>query len=324
MRNGGTTIWRPSASLQNLQRRSEIIVTIRNFFANLQVLEVETPLLGRSTATDPHISSFAIAAENHSENLYLQTSPEFPMKRLLAAGIGSVYQIARAFRAGEQGRLHNPEFTILEWYRVGFDHYRLMDEIDQLMYEVLHTMPADRFSYAEIFQEYLHLDPHSCTIPELQACVQNNHLVVNASNQVEDKDYWLNLLLTHCIEPHLGKDKPVFITDYPASQAALAKLKSADPRVAERFELYFRGIELANGYHELTDAKEQRQRFIADNKQRNGLGLAQIPLDESLLAALDNKMPSCAGVALGLDRLIMMACSAQSVAEVMAFSMDYV
>jgi lysyl-tRNA synthetase class 2 len=323
--------WHATASLQNLRHRSAILAKVRAFFAARDVLEVETPLLGSSTATDPHIHSFLVPHVYSAQKAgYLQTSPEFPMKRLLAQGIGSIYQISKAFRCGERGRLHNPEFTLLEWYRVGFDHHRLMDEIDALMHEILHTTAADRMTYAEAFATYLHLDCERSTVAQLQACAKqqqldchgvDNELVANVADS-GDKDFWLQLLVSHCIEPHLGKDRPIFITDFPASQAALAKLNAANPLVADRFELYFKGIELANGYHELCDAREQRRRFLADNAQRAQHNLPLIPIDEFLLAALENGMPACAGVALGMDRLIMLACGAHAVEEVMSFTIE--
>ncbi len=310
--NASNVQWRPSAQLSSLRLRNQIIHAIRNFFLARGVLEVETPLLSSTTATDPHIASMSVGP------WFLQTSPEFAMKRLLAAGSGCIYQLCKAFRCEEQGRLHHPEFTILEWYRVGFNHHQLMDEIDELLQLVLQTQKSDRVTYQEIFQHYLGVNPHSAKVQELQQLAITQGIQLNTADPAQ-KDFWLHVLLSHCIEPYLGQERPVFITDFPASQAALAKIRPGKPPVAERFELYFRQVELANGYHELTDAAEQKRRFVADNQKRHKLGLAQIPNDEALLAALSHGLPACAGVALGVDRLIMLAAQAQSIAEVVSF-----
>ncbi|HVV68688.1 MAG TPA: elongation factor P--(R)-beta-lysine ligase [Gammaproteobacteria bacterium] len=326
--------WKPSASLANLRLRSRIIAAIRNFFADRGVLEVETPLLCKTTATDPHIASFRVLeqssapisdafASKHTADFpyqYLQTSPEFAMKRLLASGSGSIYQICKAFRLEEHGRYHHSEFTMLEWYRIGFDHHQLMDEIDLLLQTVADTESADRLTYAEIFQNFLSIDPHISTTHELQNCAQQNGIEHIENPDPENKDFWLYLLLSHCIEPHLGGKRPVFILDFPAQQAALAKIRPSNPPVAERFELYWKGIELANGYHELTDAKEQERRFKADNKKRRQLNLPEIPEDQQLLAALSKGMPDCAGVALGIDRLVMLAAHLDTIDKVISFS----
>lgn len=285
------------------------------------MLEVETPVLAHCPATDPHIHSLhahcAGPGVPAGEMLYLQTSPEFAMKRLLCAGAGAIYQIARVFRDDERGRLHNPEFTLLEWYRPGFDHHALMDEVAALVCAVL-DLPAtaERLSYAEVFRLHLGLDPHAATSEALAACACDHGLDVAAL----DRDGRLDLLLSHLIQPRLGIERPLFIYDYPASQAALARLRGDDPVVGERFELYVSGIELANGYHELGDADEQRARFAQDNDRRRALGLPMLPLDERLLAALAHGLPACAGVALGLDRLVMLAAGVRDIDEVMAFT----
>lgn len=314
--------WQPTASINHLRLRAKLIATIRHFFTERDVLEVDTPLLCRSTATDPHIHS--LTTSDIPLPYYLQTSPEFAMKRLLAAGSGSIYQLAKAFRRDEQGRHHNVEFTLLEWYRVGFDHQQLMDEVDALLQAVLKTDSADRCTYAELFQQYLQLDPHQSTALQLQQCAQAQGISGFIPDDADDKDSWLHLLLSHCIEPHVGQDKPLFITDFPASQAALAKIRAGDPPVAERFELYYRGVELANGYHELTHTSEQQRRFMADNRQRQARQLPQIPIDERLLAALQHGMPECAGVALGIDRLMMLAAGANAISEVISFTAERV
>lgn len=323
--------WKSNAVPKYLRQRSAIIDKIRAFFAARGVLEVETPLLCSATATDPHINSFGVLIENNAGEppalpgvkvWYLQTSPEFPMKRLLVQGIGSIYQISKAFRASERGRFHNPEFTLLEWYREGFNHHQLMDEIDELMYDILCTPPADRITYAEAFYTYLGVDPFQSTIDDLRTCAKDQNFVDLENYKNESKDFWLQLLMSHYIEPHLGKNKPVFVIDFPSSQAALAKINAENPLLADRFELYFKGVELANGYHELCDAKEQRARFSSDIDYRVKHGMAQVPMDERLLAALEEGMPAAAGVALGVDRLVMLACGAGSVDEVISFTYE--
>ncbi len=309
--------WRPTATIAALQTRAKLLARIREFFAARQVLEVETQLLSHSTITDPNIHSFITKYHlgNNSTDLYLQTSPEFAMKRLLAANSGSIYQICKAFRHEDHGKQHNPEFTIMEWYRIDFDHHELMREMDEFLQFTINTKPAEKISYCELFQQYLNLDPIDSSIETLQQCARKHGL-----NIIPDLTYddWLNLLLTHIIEPHLGINQPTFIYDYPASQAALARLNPDNPQVAERFEVYINGVELANGFHELADSQEQRQRFINDLEQRHELNLSTIPLDENFLAAL-NDLPDCAGVALGIDRLMMIQKQYKDIAEVLAF-----
>lgn len=245
------------------------------------------------------------------------------MKRLLVAGSGCIYQIARVFRDGEAGRRHHPEFTLLEWYRVGFDHHRLMDEVVELVSELLTDRlllaAPEWLSYREVFERYLDLDPHRVTVAELATCAECLEVPIPPGMPMADVDPWLDLLLTHCIEPHLGQGRLCFVYDYPASQAALARLRPGDPLVAERFELYLNGIELANGFHELSDAAEQRRRFEAENGMRRIQGLPAMPVDEGLLAALEAGLPACAGVALGFDRLVMLTAGKDALAEVLAF-----
>jgi lysyl-tRNA synthetase class 2 len=270
------------------------LASIRHFFLGRGVIEVETPLLSHGTVSDVYLSALRcglhIPGEVEARNLYLQTSPEFAMKRLLAAGSGDIYQICKAFRNGESGRLHNPEFTILEWYRIGFDHHRLMDEVDDLD-EELQTRAS------ELVEQPPELEP-------------------------DDRDGWLNLLHTSAVEPHLGIGRPEFVFDYPASQAALAKLNPKDPRLAERFEVYVEGVELANGYHELADPTEHRRRFETDCRRREALGLPVPPLDERLLEALEHGLPPCAGIALGVDRLLMLAADATGIDRILSFPID--
>jgi len=319
--------WRPTADLETLRLRAWLLAQIRAFFAARGVLEVDTPALSTAGATDPHLHSFTTRDTGPSlescQLLYLHTSPEFPMKRLLAAGSGPIYQIARGFRNGEAGRRHNPEFTLLEWYRPGFDHHQLMDEVADLVTALLrHHLPlsaSERLSYRDVFQRHLKLDPHWTTVERLAACAEAQRLIPPPTMPGDDPNPWLDLLLSHCIEPQLGQGQLTFIYDYPASQAALAQLRPGDPPLAERFELYVNGIELANGFHELGDPDEQRRRFELDNQARAAQGLPIVTIDERLLAALAAGLPDCAGVALGFDRLLMIAAGKSSLQEVMAF-----
>lgn len=318
--------WEPNASITNLRARAKLLSEVRNFFEARNILEVETPLLCRSAATDPQLKPISVRYINKQiqvQNFYLQTSPEFAMKRLLCAGSGPIYQIGKAFRDDEIGRLHNPEFTLLEWYRPGFDHHVLMDEVNDLLMTTLKTSKAERFTYNALFSQAFNINPHQTTLEELK-----EQLVINGmtlSSAVEDSlsvDDCLDLLMTHCIEPQLGFDAPVMIYDYPITKAALAKIRSGNPSVAERFEVYVKGIELANGYHELTDPEVQWQRCLEDNKQRTTLGLAPIAIDVYLLEALKSGLPASAGVALGFDRLLMLKLGSEHIKEVIAFTID--
>ena len=319
--------WRPSAGRGLLERRAELNARLRAFFARRGVLEVETPILSSAAATDPHIESFttryAGPGAPSGQPRYLHTSPEFPMKRLLAAGSGPIYQLCKVFRQGEVGRRHQPEFTMLEWYRPGLDHHGLMDEVEALLVEVvagwLSPAPALRLSYAEAFERYLGIDPHRAGGEELQARARDFELGTVAGLADDDRDGWLELLQAGALEPRLPRGQPVFVYDFPASQAALARLRPGPPPVAERFELYLDGMELANGFHELADAHEQRRRFEADARRRRRLGAGAVAADERLLAALGHGLPDCAGVALGVDRLLMLLVGASSIGEVVAF-----
>jgi lysyl-tRNA synthetase class 2 len=310
-----------------LRLRAELLARIRGFFARHDVLEVDTPALSGAAATDPALQSFATTyhgpGPRTGTRCYLQTSPEYPMKRLLAAGTGSIYQICKVFRDGESGSLHNPEFTMLEWYRTGYDHLDLMDEVEQLLREILEGIrplsSAVHWTYRDLFREYSGVDPFSVTVSELQDLLRTRHDIVPAGMPATELDPWLDLLLTHVIEPRLGSGL-VFVRDYPASQAALARLRLGDPPVAARFEAYLDGIELANGFHELADAGEQRHRFMAERRRRSDAGDAVI--DEHLLAALESGLPDCAGVALGFDRLLLAAAGRRSLHDVIAFPFD--
>lgn len=304
--------WQPTAAIDSLRKRAEIIANIRQFFSSRGVLEVDTPLLSHATVTDPHIASIATDLE-----CYLQTSPEYAMKRLLAAGSGSIYQICKAFRDDPTSKIHNPEFTMLEWYRPGFDHHALMDEMDELLQLTLSTPAAERLSYAAAFEKYLAINPHTATDEELIIQVQQN---INLAEPVAERNTCLDLLLTHCVEPHVGQQRPVFLYDFPITQAALAKIRYEEhPPVASRFEVYFKGMELANGFHELQNAAEQRTRFESDLRYRKENNLRLVPLDERFLAALEAGLPDCSGVALGVDRLVMLALSSGTIKEAMSF-----
>jgi lysyl-tRNA synthetase class 2 len=325
-----TDDWRPTATMQNLELRAGVLARIRAFFADRGVLEVETPLLASAPVTDLHLAAMSARyrgpASDGGRRLWLQTSPEFAMKRLLAAGSGPIYQLCKAFRDGERGSRHNPEFTILEWYRPGWDHHRLASEVVDLVSAVLvgdadEELPtAETMTYAEAFQRHVGVDPHTASIPELRD--RASALIDGAPDLADDRDGWLDLLFSHVIEPELGQVSPAVIHDYPASQAALARVRPENPPVAERFELWVRGVELANGYHELTDPGEQRQRFEADLAARRRHGLPDVPIDKRLLAALEHGMPACAGVALGVDRLVMLAAGARRIDEIIAFPVD--
>ena len=322
--------WRPGADFATLRLRAELLARIRAFFAARKVLEVETPLLSAAAIPDPHLASFATVysgpGPRNGQTLYLHTSPEFPMKRLLAAGSGCIYQIARVFRNGEAGRRHNPEFTLLEWYRVGFDHHQLMAEVAELVTALLgerrSLAEAEWLTYQQAFEQYLDLNPHRATVAELATCAERQGVSIPPGMPADAVDPWLDLLLTQRIEIHLGQGRLCFLYDYPASQAALARLRPGDPPVGERFELYLDGIELANGFHELGDAVEQRRRFTAENAARQACGLPVMPVDERLLAALNAGLPECAGVALGVDRLVMLAAGKTALAEVLAFPFE--
>lgn len=320
--------WRPSASPAVLQLRARLIARIREFFAGRDVLEVETPILSHAGTIDPNLHSLAahsLAPRDERLRGLLHTSPEFPMKRLLAAGSGSIYQICKVFRGGEAGRLHNPEFTMLEWYRVGYDYRALMKEVADLVTDVLAEsrppLPHEELTYRDAFLRYAGLDPHTATAAEFSACAAKHG--VEVAGVATDPDQWRDLLLTHAVEHHLGCGQLSFVYDYPASQAALARIRPGNPPVAERFELYLDGIELANGFSELTDAAEQARRFDADRQTRLQRTLSAIPEDSHLLAALAHGLPECSGVALGIDRLVMLAAGATSISEVLAFPFEH-
>ena len=320
-----TATWQPSASIPNLLKRAAIMAEIRRFFADRGVLEVETPCMSQATVTDVNLFPFEtrFVGPGHSQgmSLYLMTSPEYHMKRLLAAGCGPIFQLCRSFRNEEMGRHHNPEFTMLEWYRPHFDMYRLINEIDDLLQQVLECSPAESLSYQQAFQRHLEIDPLSADKTQLREVAAKLDLS-NIADTEEDRDTLLQLLFVTGVEPHIGQDRPTVIYHFPASQASLAQISTEDHRVAERFEVYYKGLELANGFHELTDAREQRQRFEQDNRKRAARGLPQQPIDQNLLDALSAGMPDSSGVALGVDRLVMLALGAETIGDVIAFTVD--
>lgn len=308
--------WQPTAEIGILKKRAKLVARIRQFFAERDIMEVETPLLSHATVTDPHILSMTVSL---SDLKYLQTSPEYAMKRLLCAGMGSIYQICKAFRLDELGKKHNPEFTLLEWYRPGFDHHALMNEVDLFLQSILSVEKADRCTVADVFMKYLNFNPHYASIEDLMSCARDQGLSFEKN---DDLNFWFDLLFSHCIEPHIGHERPLFIFDYPKSQAALAVVREGSPTLASRFEVYYRGIELANGFHELGDAAEQRNRFMHDIVERRHKGIPVPTLDENFLAGLQHGLPDCAGVALGIDRLMMLALDRDSIGEVLSFTFE--
>ncbi|WP_136253117.1 EF-P lysine aminoacylase EpmA [Onishia niordana] len=316
--------WRPTAEIATLRERARLTGQVRAFFAARQVLEVETPMLGHGGSTDVHLDSLSCEATTSAgrERLWMQTSPECHMKRLLAAGSGPIFQLARSVRDGEVGKRHNLEFTMLEWYRPGFSLAALIDETDALIREVLPQDPGPqrRHRYRDLFRESLAIDPFTASIDALRQLAGTRGDLDMAG---AERDDCLDLLMSLVIEPTLGREGLDVVIDYPASQAALAR-QHRDPEdgewVASRFEVYLEGLELANGYDELTDANEQQARFHEDNAARRALGKPQVTPDERLVAALRSGMPAGSGVALGLDRLFQLALGRDSVAEVMAFS----
>jgi lysyl-tRNA synthetase class 2 len=318
--------WQPVARPSVLRARARLYASVRRFFADAGVLEVETPIASSAAASDPAIESLQTAwAGNRGvpEPLWLHTSPELPMKRLLAGGSGPIYQIAKVFRGGERGRAHHPEFSLLEWYRPGWGYGRLMEEVADLIRAAADcsALPVESFTYRELFQALLGIDPWSSDERDLRRAALRAG-VEGIEGLVLDRDGWLDLLLTRRIEPELGRGRLTFVRDYPPSQAALARIRPGDQPVAERFELYLGGLELANGFTELTDAAEQRRRFARDLDRRSALGLASVPLDERFLAALEAGMPETSGVALGLDRLLMYLTGSSRIDQVLAFPVE--
>jgi len=310
------------ASLDILKKRAALLRQVRAFFYARDILEVDTPALSSTGNTDPNIESFTTSYIGPGKNktLYLHTSPEFSMKRLLADNSGSIYQLCKVFRNGEFGRQHSPEFTMLEWYHLDYDHHQLMDEVALLLDEVLEqTMPIVKLTYQQAFTDYAGIDPLNINLVALKRCAEKHGLVDVIGMEDASTDDWCDLIMDQVVVPKLGQGR-VFIYDYPASQAALSKISEDDPRVAERFELFIDGVEIANGFHELTNAKEQRQRFENENIKRKRKGQSPLPIDENLLSALATGLPDCAGVAVGVDRLLMLIAGADSISTVLSAS----
>ena len=315
--------WRPSCGRDALRLRARLYACMRAFFAERGVLEVETPVMSRAGNTDPNIASFHLEFSGRTDGAprtrWLRTSPEFALKRLLAAGVGDCYELGRVFRDGEAGGRHNPEFTMLEWYRTGFDHHRLMDETADLVNTALDLVGRsarfERVAYRDLYARELGLDPLRADAATLRAALGD--IVIDPEGL--QRDDWLDLLMTHRLQPAFPPDRLLAVYDYPASQCALARVRNEDPPVAERFELYLGPLELANGYHELLDADEQRARFERDVAVRRDRGQPAPPLDEAMLAALAHGLPACAGVALGVDRLLMGLAGTPAIADVLAF-----
>jgi elongation factor P--(R)-beta-lysine ligase len=328
----------PSASLEKLRSRATILRALRLFFEQQKYWEVQTPVLSRDVVIDANIEPFAISDANKPK-WFLQTSPEFAMKRLLAAGADSIFQIGPAFRQHELGELHNLEFTIVEWYRVGDTHFDQMEFTEALVrvlfqaaselhhpenipWRTVIREPFERLTYDEAFQRHIGQGVLSKSTTELPELAHHNGVVPPESLRLDDRDGWLNLLLSELVEPHLGVERPVFLHDYPASQAALAIVRNDTHPVAERFELYINGIELCNGYHELTDAEELVSRNQTQQARRQQENRPELPSESQLLDAMTAGLPGCAGVAMGFDRLVMLALGATSLAEVIAFPSD--
>ena len=317
--------WQPSASFDAIRLRARLSATIRAFFAARAVTEVETPVMSRAGNTDPNIASFSLQFSGRTDGAprtrWLRTSPEYPLKRLLAAGFGDCYELGRVFRDGEAGGRHNPEFTMLEWYRIGWDHHALVDETAALVCEALALVgreaPLDRVAYRALYRQHLGLDPFLATDDELRTALGD--VVIDPAELTRDD--WLDLLMTHRLQPVFPRGRLLAIHDYPASQCALARLRVGDDglQVAERFELYLGPLELANGYHELPDAAEQGRRFDNDRSVRARRGAGAPPRDEALLQALAAGFPDCAGVALGVDRLLMAMLGTDRIADALAF-----
>ena len=328
---------RPTASLDTLRRRAQLLAETRRFFDSAGFFEVDTPLLSADRVIDPHLEPFvargAESASSTTKPAYLQTSPEFAMKRLLCEGAQAIYQLGKVFRAGERGARHNPEFTMLEWYRVGDDHESAMRLTEAYLRSLAAVVPRPpawdtasfrRITYREAFEARLGFDPHRASTRTIVASGLVRGVSPPQSLEEDDRDGWLNWLLAEFVEPSLGSEQPEFLVDYPASQAALARLgtDAEGTKVAERFELYWRGVELCNGYHELTDAAELRSRIATETTRRASEGLPPLDTDNRLLRAMDRGLPPCAGNAVGFDRFVMLLLGFERIDEVVPFPFE--
>jgi lysyl-tRNA synthetase class 2 len=332
--------WRPTSSLELLRLRAQMLVGLREFFAEKSILEVETPLLSHSCGTDPQLEFFTTeycltpgmerlpqtgqepVRRSPRQTLFLQTSPEFAMKRLLASGSGSIYQIGKAFRNGESGRFHNPEFTMLEWYRVGFTLPQLMDEITELvegLFKGQGLLETQRVSYQDVFFSYTGLNPLVFSYQDYENFARESHIPDAVDICGHDHVLWLDFLFSHKVQPNLGENALCLVYGYPACQSSLAKLSEHCDQIAERVELFINGVELGNGYYELTDAKEQSKRFDAELTVRQQNNLPVTVKDQRLIDALEAGLPECAGVAIGLDRLLMLLSGSASIEDVLCF-----
>lgn len=327
MSDTNPNVWQPTASVANLKRRAELLWTIREFFHRRGVLEVQTPILSRDVIIDRHIDPIRLSGANlaladfNQTTFYLQTSPEFCMKRLLAAGMCSIYEITPVFRAGERGKYHNPEFTMLEWYVVGADYQHGVDLLAELIVATLNVDRVDRLSYQAAFQDTLGCDPLEASLAELSRLAVELKLNVD-EDWSDERDEWLNLLFSEGVQPRLGQARPTIVTHYPATQAALARLSPLDCRTAERYELFIDGVELANGYHELLDAGELEYRNEQSLAQRCSDGKPPLPTRSRLVDAMRAGLPASSGCALGLDRLLMVALAASSIDQVLPFPIE--
>ncbi len=320
--------WRPSCEITQLKQRAQMLAAIRQFFADKKVLEVETPLLCQATGTDPELDFFKSNYHFPPNNkiLYLQTSPEFAMKRLLASGCGSIYQICKAFRNGEQGRYHNPEFTLLEWYRVGFDLHQLMAEVAELISELLTPTLAiksiQKISYQDLFFQITGLNALEFCAKSYQAYALEEGISEAIALCENDHNLWCDYIFSFKIQPTLVNNTLYLIHSYPASQASLARINSDNFAVADRFEVFINGVELGNGFFELADVTEQQQRFEKEIQARVNKKLPSVKKDQRFLAALKVGLPNCCGVAVGIDRLLMLLSASDDIASVLAFPVD--
>ncbi|KAF3983793.1 MAG: EF-P lysine aminoacylase GenX [Methylococcales symbiont of Hymedesmia sp. n. MRB-2018] len=320
--------WAPACNLKQLQCRAQMLSKIRAFFEQRKVLEVETPLLCHSTGTDPQLDFFSSAyhCSPNNKQMYLQTSPEFAMKRLLAAGSGSIYQICKAFRNGESGRFHNPEFSILEWYRIDYNLQQLMDETIELLLYVLEknesTANIKVLTYSALFEEITALNPCNFCLQSYISYAENNNLTDAISLCENDHSMWLDFIFSHIIQPELEQYHLCIVYGYPAIQASLSRINIDNPAIADRFEVFIKGIEIANGFLELADRNEQERRFDQENEVRRSKGMMLVKKDPYFLDALSAGLPECSGIALGLDRLLMILTNSNSLKEVMPFPFD--
>ena len=318
-----------SARIDVLQQRADVLQQLRRFFDDRGFFEVETPLISHDIVVDRHLHPVGIpknqitgVESNSNEMLWLQTSPEFGIKRLVASGANAIYQIGKAFRQSETGGMHNPEFTMLEWYRVGDNLKTGMDLLAELVEKILRQPKTERVTYRQVFVQHVGVDPFTCSVSDLKSVTLEHGIEIEMSCEASARDEWLNLILSRLIEPKLGDDGGVIIYDWPASQAALAVIREEEVPVAERFEIYVHGIELANGYHELLDADELARRNSVVNQERVKDGQPLLPEESRLLQAMRSDLPPCAGVALGVDRLVMLALGLKEIKDVMAFPID--